>query len=89
MRGLTEALNIEWKRHDIRVCDIWPPLVKTAMTDGVDFLLSAQNDDGSWGDATGVGYLVSPVPGAFRTYRSACSALALASFASIGLRFRA
>ena len=36
VRGLTEALNIEWRRHDIRVCDIWPPFVKTAMVEGVE-----------------------------------------------------
>lgn len=34
VRGLTEALNIEWKRHDIRVCDVWPPFVRTAMIAG-------------------------------------------------------
>lgn len=31
VRGLTEALNIEWQKHDIRVLDIMPPFVKTAM----------------------------------------------------------
>ena len=36
VRGLTEALNIEWRRHDIRVCDIWPPFVKTAMLDNAE-----------------------------------------------------
>ncbi|SDR71160.1 NADP-dependent 3-hydroxy acid dehydrogenase YdfG [Nocardioides scoriae] len=32
VRGLTEALDIEWKRHDIRVVAIWPLFVQTAMT---------------------------------------------------------
>lgn len=31
VRGLTEALNIEWKVHDITVVDIMPPFVKTPM----------------------------------------------------------
>ncbi|HYW02584.1 MAG TPA: SDR family oxidoreductase [Gammaproteobacteria bacterium] len=31
VRGLTEALNIEWARHGIRVCDIMPPYVDTPM----------------------------------------------------------
>jgi NAD(P)-dependent dehydrogenase (short-subunit alcohol dehydrogenase family) len=31
VRGLTEALNLEWKKHDIRVVDIMPPFVRTAM----------------------------------------------------------
>jgi NAD(P)-dependent dehydrogenase (short-subunit alcohol dehydrogenase family) len=31
VRGLTEALNIEWQKHDIDVVDIMPPFVKTAM----------------------------------------------------------
>ena len=33
VRGLTEALNIEWARHDIHVCSLKPPYVKTAMFD--------------------------------------------------------
>ncbi len=35
VRGLTEALNIEWQPHDIRVIDMWPLFVKTAMIEGV------------------------------------------------------
>ena len=35
VRGLTEALNLEWQRHDIRVIDMWPLFVKTAMIEGV------------------------------------------------------
>ena len=31
VRGLTEALNIEWQRHHICVSDILPPFVKTPM----------------------------------------------------------
>jgi short-subunit dehydrogenase len=33
VRGLTEALNIEWERHDIHVCDILPNFVATPMMD--------------------------------------------------------
>lgn len=31
VRGLTEALNLEWKKHDIQVLDMMPPFVRTAM----------------------------------------------------------
>ena len=31
VRGLTEALNIEWRRQDILVCDVMPLFVRTAM----------------------------------------------------------
>jgi short-subunit dehydrogenase len=33
VNGLTEALNIEWKDHDIHVTAIKPPVVKTDMAD--------------------------------------------------------
>lgn len=35
VRGLTEALELEWRRHGIRVTDLWPLFVETAMLDGV------------------------------------------------------
>ena len=31
VRGLTEALNLEWQQHGIRVCDVMPPFVDTPM----------------------------------------------------------
>jgi NADP-dependent 3-hydroxy acid dehydrogenase YdfG len=31
VRALTEALDIEWEKHGIRVSDIWPLFVQTAM----------------------------------------------------------
>lgn len=31
VRGLTEALNLEWEKHDIQVVDVMPPFVRTAM----------------------------------------------------------
>ena len=31
VRGLTEALNLEWQPQDIHVCDVMPPFVRTAM----------------------------------------------------------
>ena len=34
VRGLTEALNLEWKPHDITVVDIMPPFVRTPMLEG-------------------------------------------------------
>ena len=34
VRGLTEALDLEWAEHGVRVVDVWPLFVATAMTDG-------------------------------------------------------
>jgi len=33
VRGFTEALNMEWKRYNIHVCDIMPNYVKTPMVE--------------------------------------------------------
>lgn len=35
VRGITEALDIEWNRYGIRVIAMWPLYVQTAMTDGI------------------------------------------------------
>jgi NADP-dependent 3-hydroxy acid dehydrogenase YdfG len=35
IRGITEALDIEWQPHGIRVIAMWPLYVKTAMTDHI------------------------------------------------------
>lgn len=35
VRGLTEALDLEWRELGIRVCDIWPLFVHTKMVDGL------------------------------------------------------
>lgn len=35
VRGLTEALDIEWGPRGVRVVALWPLFVETAMTDGV------------------------------------------------------
>ncbi|MGV0851850.1 SDR family oxidoreductase [Mycolicibacterium phlei] len=35
VRGITEALDIEWSRHGIRVIAMWPLYVQTAMTDDI------------------------------------------------------
>jgi short-subunit dehydrogenase len=35
VRGLTEALDIEWSRYDIRVISMWPLFVQTTMTHGM------------------------------------------------------
>lgn len=34
VRALTEALELEWARHDITVMDLMPPFVKTGMVTG-------------------------------------------------------
>lgn len=36
IRGLTEALNIEWQKHGIRVNDIMPLFVQTGMVQGIN-----------------------------------------------------
>lgn len=33
VRGLTEALDIEWRKHDIQVVDLMPPFVRGPMVD--------------------------------------------------------
>ncbi len=35
VRGITEALDIEWGRYGIRVIAVWPLYVKTAMTQSI------------------------------------------------------
>ncbi|WP_435769880.1 SDR family oxidoreductase [Nocardioides sp. SYSU DS0651] len=40
VRGLTEALEIEWAGDDIAVRAVWPLFVRTAMTDGMDIASS-------------------------------------------------
>ena len=35
VRGITEALDLEWNRHGIRVIAMWPLYVQTAMTDNI------------------------------------------------------
>ena len=35
VRGITEALDIEWSTYGIRVIAIWPLYVKTAMTENI------------------------------------------------------
>lgn len=36
VRGLTEALNVEWARHGIAVMDVWPIFVNTAMVTAIE-----------------------------------------------------
>lgn len=36
VRGLTEALDLEWQAHGIRVMDVMPLFVQTAMVQGMD-----------------------------------------------------
>lgn len=42
VRGLTEALNIEWAKHDIHVCDVMPPFVDTPMLEATRGTESAE-----------------------------------------------
>lgn len=43
VRGLTEALDLEWSKFDIRVSAIWPSFVRTAMADGFEQMPSAKS----------------------------------------------
>lgn len=43
VRGFTEGLDLEWSKLGIRVSDIWPSFVKTAMADGFDHIPSAKS----------------------------------------------
>lgn len=43
VRGLTEALDLEWRAFDIRVSAIWPSFVRTAMADGFEQMPSAKS----------------------------------------------
>lgn len=36
VRGLTEALDLEWRGKGVRVCDIWPIFVQTQMVEGAE-----------------------------------------------------
>ena len=60
--GLTEALELEWRRYGIRVLAMWPLFVKTAMVDGLE--TAAPNP---WGAPDrrrrGPGHLRSHPPG--------------------------
>lgn len=56
-----------------------PVAIDAAITRGVDFLLSHQNKNGSWGDATRTKDLniYAPLPGAHQAFRAGTSGLAL------------
>jgi short-subunit dehydrogenase len=43
VRGFTEGLDLEWSKFGIRVSDIWPSFVKTAMADGFGHIPSAKS----------------------------------------------
>jgi len=59
----------------------------TAMRQGVAFLVSDQNEDGSWGSARQTKGLniYAPVPGAHHAFRSAVSAMCVAALIDSGL----
>jgi hypothetical protein len=53
--------------------------INTSLTRGVDFLVSYQNANGSWGSATRTKHIniYAPLPGAHHAYRSGATGLAL------------
>ena len=60
--------------------------INDAVRRGVDFLLSVQNENGSWGSATQTKGLniYAPVPGAHRAFRAAVTANCLAALIETG-----
>jgi len=36
VKGLTEALDLEWRKYDIRVIAMWPLFVQTGMVEGIE-----------------------------------------------------
>lgn len=43
VRGFTEGLDLEWSKFGIRVSDIWPTFVKTAMAEGFGPISAAKS----------------------------------------------
>lgn len=43
VRGFTEGLELEWSKFGIRVSDVWPSFVKTAMADDYGHISSAKS----------------------------------------------
>jgi NAD(P)-dependent dehydrogenase (short-subunit alcohol dehydrogenase family) len=43
VRGFTEGLDLEWSRVGIRVSDVWPSFVRTAMATGFERIASARS----------------------------------------------
>lgn len=43
VRGFTEGLDLEWSRHGIRVSDIWPSFVSSAMAASFERIPSAKS----------------------------------------------
>lgn len=43
VRGFTEGLDLEWSRFGIRVSDVWPSFVNTAMAAGFERIASARS----------------------------------------------
>ncbi len=43
VRGFTEGLDLEWRKHGIRVSDIWPGFVQTAMAKDYGQIASARS----------------------------------------------
>ena len=60
-------------------------LLKDAISDGSQFLLQNQNEDGSWGTAQQTKGLniYAPIPGAHRAFRLACTALSITALLDV------
>ncbi len=63
-----------------------PAAVEAAIQRGIQFLLSTQNKDGSWGssvEATGMD-VYAPVPGAHQAFRAAVTSLCISALIEVG-----
>ena len=54
IKGLTEALELEWSKYDISVCDIAPPFINTNM-------MSSQSNGAKVLDSMGINFEASDV----------------------------
>jgi hypothetical protein len=63
-----------------------PEAIRAAITRGVDFLITDQNKNGSWGSATRTKdiNIYAPLPGAHHAYRAGASGLALSGLLDSG-----
>lgn len=83
VKGLTEALNVEWARHGIAVMDVEPPFVKTPMLAGkqariierMGVNLTAEDIAAAVLDAASDQGLHHPVSGQYKLVRSLSKAL--------------
>ena len=77
--GLILTLLVTCNRGNAEPSEATPAALETSIRRGVDFLISHQNSNGSWGSATRTKALniYAPLPGAHHAFRAGASGLAL------------